>query len=225
MSVGAYSVNLLLSVLVAADGPSRCPNADKTRAKEPKIRNELLVMMHRDQNARSRMLKAFGDSGFSIGQLKFSDQKVRMTIEAESKLLAEIDRKNRVRLAEIIERFGWPGKSLVGTEGAHAAWLLAQHSNADLPFQKNCLRLMQRAPPGEVEPKDIAYLVDRILVAEMKKQIYGTQLTENLTPRSMEDPKNVDERRRRVGLPPLAEYLRMAKDIYSKPSERPAEKM
>ena len=45
--------------------------------------------------------------------------------------LADIDRKNTARMKEIIENKGWPGKSLVGGDGAHAAWLLVQHADRE----------------------------------------------------------------------------------------------
>src|SRR5437764_14843059 len=87
-----------------------------------------------------------------------------------------IDDENAVWLREVVTRFGWPGRTLVGDDGAHAAWLLAQHADRDRPFQKRCLGLLQKAvKSGEASGRDLAYLTDRVLVAEGKKQLYGTQ--------------------------------------------------
>jgi hypothetical protein len=51
--------------------------------------------------------------------------------------------KNTARLKEVVAKHGWPGKSLVGEDGAFAAWLLVQHADADAAFQKQRLELMK----------------------------------------------------------------------------------
>ena len=85
-----------------------------------------------------------------------------------------LDTDNSQWLKKIVGQHGWPGRTLVGSTGAHAAWLLIQH--ADQHLQKTCLDLMVQAPAGEVEPADIAYLTDRVRLAEGKPQRYGTQV-------------------------------------------------
>jgi hypothetical protein len=54
-------------------------------------------------------------------------------------------------------------------------------------------------------------LEDRIRVFEGRLQRYGSQLEQdahgNMRPHPIEDPEGVHERRRAVGLPPLAEIL------------------
>src|SRR5207253_96399 len=131
----------------------------------------------------------------------------------------EMDNKHRTRLKEIVKKYGWPGKSLVGQDGAHAAWLLVQHADRDLAFQKRCLKLMKAAPKGEVELQNIAYLTDCLLVADKKKQLYGTQLRlkgNTFQPRPIEDAANVDKRRAEMGMTSLAEYLESAQAEYDR---------
>jgi hypothetical protein len=56
-----------------------------------------------------------------------------------------------------------------------------------------------------------------VLLAEGKKQLYGTQFTianGRLEPRPLEDAANVDKLRKEVGLPPLAEYLKVSEQFY-----------
>ncbi len=38
------------------------------------------------------------------------------------------------RMREIVARVGWPGRRMVGDDGASAAWLLVQHSDTDPGF-------------------------------------------------------------------------------------------
>ena len=117
------------------------------------------------------------------------------------------DRKSRARLQAIVLAHGWPGHGLVGVDGAHAAWLLVQHQDADRPFQRLCLeRLADAVARHDASPTDLAYLTDRVLVAEGRRQRFGTQFRQGpggvLEPSPIEDPARVDERRRDAGCPP-----------------------
>ena len=111
---------------------------------------------------------------------------------------------------------------MVGKDGAFAVWLLVQHADLSPKFQRKCLDLMAKVPPDEISRSNFAYLTDRVLLAEGKKQLYGTQFTLTngvCTLRPLEDEANVDKRRKDVGLPPLAEYLKEAAGFYSGPKK------
>jgi hypothetical protein len=76
---------------------------------------------------------------------------------------------------------------------------------------------MVTLPREEVSQQNIAYLTDRVLLAEGKKQLYGTQFTREkgeLQPRPIEDAAHVDQRRAEAGLPPLAEYAAELAKLY-----------
>jgi uncharacterized protein DUF6624 len=124
--------------------------------------------------------------------------------------LARVDLKTRTRLREIIRQYGWPRISLVGFDGASAAWLIAQHAVADAAFQKQCLRLMQAAAKnGEAAKENLAFLIDRVRVEEGKAQLYGTQFRYRdgktvMAP--IENEANLDRRRKRMGLSPIGPY-------------------
>src|SRR5436190_193472 len=92
-----------------------------------------------------------------------------------------------------------------GHRGAFHQRLLVQHADQDRSFQKKCLRLMEAAPDGEVSKQDVAFLTDRVLLADGKKQRYGTQFKQSgrrFVPEPLEDEATVDARRARMGLPP-----------------------
>lgn len=121
-----------------------------------------------------------------------------------------VHKSNAARLAAIIEQCGWPGKSLVGEEGAWAAWLIVQHAIGNPPFMRRCLSLLkQAASNNEVIPWQAAMLEDRIRMYEGKPQIYGTQFQPNengeLNPYPIENPESVNDRRLAVGLNTLEE--------------------
>ncbi len=131
--------------------------------------------------------------------------------------LKDEDHQNLTWLKAVVSKHGWPGKSLVGGQAAKDAWLLVQHADQDREFQQQCLNRMQALPKGEVDPRDIAYLTDRVLVGTGKKQTYGTQLifqNGRLVPQPIENADEVDQRRKAAGLEPLNEYLKSAEKAY-----------
>ncbi|MFD7641457.1 DUF6624 domain-containing protein [Kitasatospora sp. NPDC059795] len=116
------------------------------------------------------------------------------------------------RLGEIMEVHGWPTAELVGEDAARAAWLIAQHADRQLDVQRRALGLMERAVgAGGASPRELAFLRDRTLVNEGRKQVYGTQIAGVRdgapVPWPCEDPERMDERRAEVGIPPFAEYV------------------
>ena len=140
-----------------------------------------------------------------------SDQVQRQRLE----LLAGLRR----RLVEILDTYGWPGKSLVGQDGAEAAWMLALHTMPDPQVLRRCLTLMQAAAAaGEAESSQVAWLVDRVSLVERNVQVYGTTICRqedgSFGPPLLEDPDQVDARRRAVGLPPLEEAIRRIEAIH-----------
>ncbi|GAA3388804.1 DUF6624 domain-containing protein [Streptomyces roseoviridis] len=134
--------------------------------------------------------------------------------------LARIDAGNTRWLKGVVARFGWPGITLVGEQGADEAWLLAQHADRDPHFQRQILGLLEDAVGvGDAPPHHLAYLTDRVLVAAGEPQVYGTQYTQdpdgrNLRPYAVIDPERLDTRRAAVGLEPAAEYDRRMRASY-----------
>jgi hypothetical protein len=127
-------------------------------------------------------------------------------------LMAIVHRRNGNRLSEIVEAHGWPGRSLVGEDGADAAWLVLKHAIGDPGLQRRCLPLLELAAAGgEIPPWHFATLLDGIRFYEGRPQVYGSMFDwdENgeLAPWPIEDADEVDQRRALVGLPPLAEQI------------------
>ncbi|MGW1846082.1 DUF6624 domain-containing protein [Streptomyces sp. NPDC001966] len=116
------------------------------------------------------------------------------------------------RLGEIMDEYGWPTAELVGEEAASAAWLIAQHADRQLDVQRRALRLMERAvAAGSAGPRELAFLRDRTLVNEGRKQVYGTQIAGVKdgapVPWPCEEPERMDELRVEVGIEPFDEYV------------------
>ncbi|UFP93009.1 DUF6624 domain-containing protein [Gloeobacter morelensis] len=148
------------------------------------------------------------------------DQIVRAELAADGSLFAgyhprmeAVHRRNAGRLEAILVAYGWPGRSLVGDEGAAAAFLLLQHAIGFPDLQRSALGLLQQAAAaGEAVPLHSAMLEDRLCTFEGRPQRFGTQFdwdaAGDLSPLPIADPEGVDDRRRAVGLEPLAQQTR-----------------
>lgn len=178
----------------------------------PQLRKELGDRVEKDQQMRKKLIEKMNTNP--------QDPKGQ-SAEVDTELVIEmhnVDQANTAWLKEQIETHGWLGKSLVGTDGAHNAWLLVQHADAQPDFQQRCLDLMNAMPEGEVAGQDVAYLTDRVLVAAGKPQRYGTQVQlENGRPvvKNVEDEANLDSRRSALGMEPMDEYLQLIEKAYS----------
>jgi hypothetical protein len=204
--------SVVLGVAVLFLGTTAPGRADDAPPKDEGLRAELVKRTDEDQKARKQLIDLQARPGGKDAEA------VKKNVEAATKKMQEIDARNTAWMKGVVDKHGWPGKSLVGTDGAQTAWLLVQHADQDRAFQKRCLPLLGGAvTKGEASPEHLAYLTDRVKVADKEKQVYGTQFHEvngKMEPYPIEDEADVDQRRKEVGLPPLAEYRKMIEQLY-----------
>ncbi|HKP67953.1 MAG TPA: DUF6624 domain-containing protein [Pyrinomonadaceae bacterium] len=167
----------------------------------PDLRKELLQMRDRDQAVRETCTNGT------------ADEQIKCLMKAKD----EIDTPNTKRLNDIFIAHGFPTASLVGPDGVQAFALLMQHSG-DIELKKRSEKGMQRALRDKViAVMDYANFVDRLLTDQGKLQIYGSNFVTQggkfvMSP--VEDPKNLDKRRKKIGLPPIDEYAKKLGEIY-----------
>lgn len=160
------------------------------------------------------------------------DQRVREgfgaggTIDsAQAAAMTRTDSANAQWLDAWVTRWGWPAESDVGKEAVQAAFLIVQHAVHDTAFMHRMLPFIREAyRRGELNGGAVAMLTDRLEVKAGRPQIYGTQLSLRngewvFDPIS--DSTGVDRRRRRMGLPPLAEYRRAVDSMLRPPPAAP----
>ena len=139
---------------------------------------------------------------------------------------AALHARHAEALAAIVAEHGWPGRSLVGEEGAEAAWRLLQHAIGSPHLQRRCIDLLRAAADrGDIPLSYPALLEDRIAFCERRPQPYGTQFdwdpAGTMSPWPILDPATVEQRRTRVGLPPLADTVRRAREQAALEGEGP----
>jgi len=129
---------------------------------------------------------------------------------------AVADSINEIKAKAIINKYGYPGFSLVG-DRSNSFWAIVQHCDDDIAFQEKVLALMKiEVAKNNADKENYALLTDRILVNSHQKQIYGTQVrvdpkTHKATPLPLKYPKSVDALRKKMGMGTMKEYLKLFK--------------
>lgn len=169
--------------------------------KNEELRRELLQMLKDDQAVRAFQMEG------------------RQPTEAEFNLMRERDEADTNRLSEILDRYGFPGVKLVGLKATRAFVIMLLHSPS-VELQKRALPHVERAVRRkEIPPDDFAMLTDDLLAHEGKLQLYGTNFNyvgDKLVIAPSQAPARLDERRRRIGLPPMREYARWLAEVSKK---------
>jgi hypothetical protein len=151
------------------------------------------------------------------------DQAIRKKMHKHktSKWNSQIDKMNTLTMEKIIAMYGWPTIGMVGKKASHNAWLLVQHADHDTPFQEKCLRHIQKefsSDPESIQPKEIAYLTDRIAIHHGKEQIFGTQFRikpdGKLELLPLKNRAKVNVLRKKYGLKTLQSYLKWVREKY-----------
>ena len=192
---------ILVLTLVLFTAATACQS--KRRHPPPSV----LADARRELEARGKEDQAIRD-GFGTGGIIDSLQFATML---------RVDSTNTAWLKTYVSSWGWPTSEQVGHEAVGAAFLIVQHAVQDTAFMRAMLPSIKEAyRRGDLKGGDVAMLTDRVAVKAGRPQTYGTQLSLHdgkWTLDPIADSTHVDERRARMGLPPLAEYLRMVDSL------------
>ena len=132
--------------------------------------------------------------------------------------IQRIDAENTRVLKEIIERRGWPALFAFDPRLASQAHLIVVHS-PDPAFQAETLTAYEaliREGSGP-SPQSYATLFDDVALAHGRLQRFGTNLEcmdGRYQPTQSEDLATLDDRRRTVGLAPIAAYAAEIEQMY-----------
>ncbi|WP_394674541.1 DUF6624 domain-containing protein [uncultured Chryseobacterium sp.] len=157
-------------------------------------------MAYRDQQSQKNLIDAIKSH---------KDKKIIDSLENEKKLIFE---SNCKKCIDILNIYGYPNYDLVSEDVSNDYWLLVQHCDNNIKFQKKALKQLEKfSKIGKANITNMAYLRDRINKNSKKPQIYGTQVSRNKNGKyevyPIQNSESVDDRRKNVGLEPLKEYL------------------
>jgi len=168
----------------------------------------ILAMAEKDRQIRDQLLRA--------GQLN----------DGYHPLMEAVHQENALELDKITDQIGYPSAAQVGKEASQAAWVIIQHAIGQPAFMKKCLGQLKRSvDQGEGNAVHMAYLQDRVLVLEGKKQLYGTQFDwdENgqMSPQPYDNLYEVNRRRQSSGLNKLDEQCNVMRKRIKKENQLP----
>lgn len=130
-----------------------------------------------------------------------------------NKDIAKVRDKNDARFCVILKEFGWPTASMVGLNGADAAFFLVRAASS-LPFQSGMLPVLTAAvKKNELDKNgDFAAFTDLMQVRAGKKQLFGTQTVRRgdfLVLLPLQSSGQVDAWRAEYNMRPLADGLKL----------------
>lgn len=166
---------------------------------------ELLVRYAREQAVRGVLTETRWTEG--LPPLAAKNWSVAFTSR-----LTTLDCANTAWLKTQLAKIRWFDIPTYGEQADNAAWALVQHADREPEFQRRMLKELQALPKGHTNPKRIGYLWDRVARADNRLQRYGTQgqCTDGVwKPFDVEDPEHLDERRKELGMEPIAEHALM----------------
>ncbi|HQV67249.1 MAG TPA: hypothetical protein PLO48_10610 [Saprospiraceae bacterium] len=170
-----------------------------------KLQLELIKMYVNDQYVRSNLMT-------DILQ-KYNLSKDQVIIDSNG---INTDERNRERLKEIIAKYGFPTKKMVGKDAMNGVFFMIQHADGENAWQKSQLTNIKNAVKmGDLDSQSYAYLYDRIKINSGEKQLYGTQFANvdavnNIVELDKtEDIDNLDKRRMEIGMMPIEMYKKL----------------
>ncbi len=173
-------------------------NADNA---ENHLLNQLDVVHIDDQLDRRKLFEIENKYGKESSEAKH-----------QKEIINKKDSINIKIVTAIIDKYGWLGKDLIGATRNSTLFLVIQHS--DIKTQQKYLpKLREAVEKGNAESIHLALLEDRVNLRLNKKQIYGSQIgfdkkSNKYYVLPIENPEQVDERRKQVGLGVLSEYVK-----------------
>ena len=156
--------------------------------------------LENSEKTRMRYVRMLRDSlpkyGFQSKQVVFINKKIE-----------KLDSSDVATFLDYEKKYGFPKTSIYGAKASNAAFLIVQHSNLAM-MQKYFKTIKKLAAKNEAALPNVALMEDRILMRKKKKQLYGTQYvsattatgTDTMYVYAIKDIKNIDKRRKKMGL-------------------------
>jgi hypothetical protein len=154
-----------------------------------------------------------------IDSLYLADQSCAEIKPADSAVAAfqRVTKSNFTIVADIFNKYGYPGYDFIGKDASDKYFVLVQHSDFNVAFQQQVLSKMEKEVlNGNASGENFAFLTDRTEINSGRQQIYGTQvfMSGNTVIKPCIDTANLDARRKSVGLEPIQDYINMCNEMF-----------
>jgi hypothetical protein len=134
-----------------------------------------------------------------LNTMSENDQKVRIDTPFNYKKMKQIDSVNKIKLLQIIEKYGFPNLSLYGNKDPYLfsrITAMCVHFWEDKEFGKMLLRFVRE---GKCEPYIYGFFVDKKMLEKHKKYIFW--IFGDIKKGEIKNFKNLNKRRISIGMP------------------------
>ncbi|HET7360621.1 MAG TPA: DUF6624 domain-containing protein [Salinimicrobium sp.] len=202
---------ILITIISCKENPETQFDA-KNQGINTDLKEKLKHILLMDQGIRKLYL---GD----LSEREKNDLLIRMDLteeygqEALIPLMKKIDSINLVKVENIIDKFGYPGKSLVGEPANKTVFYVIQHSDK---IEQYLPLIRKAAQNDDISMKKLAKMEDRYLMEKGEEQIYGTQIRGQKLENGewvhfvwpIKNPDSVNIIREKIGLESIEEYAK-----------------
>lgn len=192
----SYSLSLLFILSIIG-----CRTQSITENEKSQVMNELNEMVKIDQVYAGIPSKEFKE--------KYGVEKAWEIFE---KIRDSVNLVNQDKAKTILKKHGFIGTKNFTPKASSNLWLIVQHADNDIPFQKKYLKQMEKELKKQNANKtNFAYLEDRINVNTGNKQRFGTQVDYNkrgqaIPKNGLVDSINIENLRKEYGLDSFKKY-------------------
>lgn len=160
----------------------------------------LLDMRQKEQALQAKIDEATDQFGDEQALFELDEQQQKMHVE------------HMAKLENLMSSTGWISSKKYGKTACEQALIIMKNAPGER-LDPHLDTVLKAAENGEAMPSEVAYIHDKVLMYQGKKQLYGTQIAFNekkgindVYP--IQDEANVDARRAKAGLGPLADALK-----------------
>ena len=155
-----------------------------------------------------------------ITEIFHKDQEIRKNPNGTLEEIRAYEDEFTQYLKKIVGKHGWLTISKFGKDVSYQAGILVTHTQ-DKEFAQKCLKLMEENI-HDIDKTNFAIIYDKVMISAGKSQRYGTKLKSYFKDNGdvvtevmpLEDPKNVEELRKQIGLSPLDEYIKNSEKLF-----------
>jgi uncharacterized protein DUF6624 len=187
-------------------------NTTAQNAFNPELKKQLDSICRSDQKYREILSDEISDSLKKDSIAKALNIPANNLINGIWKVQNSLDSSNLIFVENIILKYGYPGKTLVGEKTGEAAWNVIQHSSK---IDKYLDVIKTAAEKKELPFKLYAMMYDRYLANKKMEQIYGSQIVmvhlkngqSDWYVWPIRDPAKVNELRKKAGFEKTVEEI------------------
>lgn len=172
-----------------------------------RVKKRVLQMIYKREKELQKVRDTFDLERFMRGYSRIS-----LPGEERFHFIDSLFIENKQLVLGLLEKCGVPSKKEVGDQGMMGLFYTIHHMHQPrlrimyYPVIKECVE------KGDLNPRCLAMIEDRMMRDFGKKQLYGSQLmkkdtTDTWTLYPLRDPEKLNERRKAVGMKPIEKYL------------------